>query len=177
MIRTQVSFLIEKYEDMRIDRTDWRAECKQLRKEKENQYSIEDVGETIMSELGSRLIEKINQQGEHIKSILKDQAKELESLKQTLKNQLKQIEQRRLKQNNNEQSYAQILTRPLPKPAIFVKTKDTDTPIQAIRNTLNKEVNTSVLTKLSCRQTKAGNLIVTCNTDKDLNDLQQQLEK
>lgn len=76
-------------------------------------------------------------------------------------------------QSREGSSYAQVLQQ---RPSRILTPKDVNLTVQDIRTVLNKEINTTTLTNISCKSTKAGNLVVTCNNEKDIKELQQQLE-
>lgn len=116
-IRSQVSYLMERYEEAEDDRTKCREDCLQRKKEMEALEDVEEMGKRLENELVRKLDAKIGQQG----VVLKSMQKELESLKKMSRSQPAQLARGRSTQGRDETSYAQVLTQRLPpKPALFI---------------------------------------------------------
>lgn len=117
---------------------------------------------------------KLGQQGVYIQHALKDLKKELETIKKNIKTTTPVTQQQRPQQSGT--SYSSVLQqRPPIKPSIIVKPRDPKTSIQEIKATLHKEIGVPEISNLSCKPTKAGNLVLTCRNDEEAKILRTRL--
>lgn len=127
---------------------------------------------TILDSAEERLAKKMEQQEELMKTTLVEHRSEVETLREFILQSVCQ-NGRDVASRAEGSTYAQILKR---KSSIILKSKDAEQPPRDLRNILNKEVKIATLPKINCRQTKAGNIVLSSQDENEIIKLQQQLE-
>lgn len=184
-IKQGVDRLKQHLADMKNDRDKYKREFDKVREELRMMETQQQHTEKIQqhyAKINKNIDETLGQQGAYIKQALIDLKQEMTTMKRSMKvtTTLAQQQQRPLAQQQRPQqsatSYSTVLQqRPPPKPSIVVVPKDTKTSIQEISAALCKEVGVLEMSKLICRPTKAGNMVLTCRNDEEEEKLRARL--
>lgn len=167
-IRQRIYLFQNEYNYIRESRVIWKTECEGYEQIDEQYTNLKERLEEQYTDIVTRL-EKNEQ--------LIGQCYGTATSSNSGRVQLEQRNQGNRQSPDEGGTYAGALLRgTVWKPAIVVKARDASYTAKDIREALTKELRAAIPTKVRCRQTTVGNLVISSDNEKDIEKFQQQIE-
>lgn len=168
-IRREVGRLMSHIEEIEESRDKYKMDLIKAHEVIRTTETIDQLKTEIQRSIDTRL----GQHSTTLRRTVEDIKREVESIKRNTKASVPL-------QNHRPQmgtSYSEKLQQRQPKkPSLVVQPKDANISINEMKAALNREIDTATILKLQCKQTKAGNLVLTLNTEADATELKNRLQ-